>query len=215
MYLNDKNIGITFKVIDEGKRGINSAFILARLEENINKYNPDMIITMMGINDGDDTVIYKGTLQNKAILVMQDFRLYKLAKLLWEHVVYKLSHDNIAYAASGAEGETTNSNISTTPEEKDFDAKQRYNYYQKLIKNQIEKDKHEKVDSQSFIKLGQLYEQKGEYEKAEGMYKKSLRLNPKGVYAYFDLGSVYIKLKKFDRAEDMLQKGIELDPNDS
>ena len=41
----------TFKVFNEGISGTTSIHILRNLEDNLRKYNPDMVIVMMGIND--------------------------------------------------------------------------------------------------------------------------------------------------------------------
>jgi hypothetical protein len=42
---------ITYVVINEGVPGTNTNFILLRLEETLKKHDPDMVISMMGIND--------------------------------------------------------------------------------------------------------------------------------------------------------------------
>lgn len=49
--LNNSGVGYRFKVINEGVPGTNTTFIAVRLEENLAKYRPDMVVTMMGIND--------------------------------------------------------------------------------------------------------------------------------------------------------------------
>ncbi|MGZ3724842.1 MAG: GDSL-type esterase/lipase family protein [Pseudobdellovibrio sp.] len=63
-----------FRVINAGYPGINTSQILSSLEYNIKKYSPDIIITMIGIND-----IWSLT---DAPSVFDDFRLYKLLKLI-------------------------------------------------------------------------------------------------------------------------------------
>jgi hypothetical protein len=57
--LNDKSKEQKFKVFNEGVGGTNTAYILSRLEDNLDKYNPDMVITMMGINDYKLTIKYE------------------------------------------------------------------------------------------------------------------------------------------------------------
>ena len=49
--LNQMDIGIQFSVINKGQPACDTTEILARLEENLERYHPDMVITMMGIND--------------------------------------------------------------------------------------------------------------------------------------------------------------------
>jgi lysophospholipase L1-like esterase len=41
-----------YQVFNEGRVASNTAFILAKLARNLDRYAPDMVITMMGINDG-------------------------------------------------------------------------------------------------------------------------------------------------------------------
>ena len=58
--LNSRNIGISFSVIDKGRPCTNSNYILANLTNDLDKYKPDMVITMMGVNDGNcDVVVYE------------------------------------------------------------------------------------------------------------------------------------------------------------
>ena len=40
-----------FRVINKGIPGINSNFILSKLEENLKECKPDMVVSMIGIND--------------------------------------------------------------------------------------------------------------------------------------------------------------------
>jgi len=49
--LNQRNIGIKFRVIDKGVGGANTGVIVSQLEANLDKYQPDLVVTMMGIND--------------------------------------------------------------------------------------------------------------------------------------------------------------------
>ena len=50
--LNEMDIGMRFSVINGGRHATHSIAILERLEDNLNKYKPDMVITMIGANDG-------------------------------------------------------------------------------------------------------------------------------------------------------------------
>lgn len=50
--LNTKSSNNEFEVINLGVLGINSSQVFNRFKHNILKYNPDMVIIMIGINDG-------------------------------------------------------------------------------------------------------------------------------------------------------------------
>ena len=76
--LNNRSSKIKFKVFNEGIPDTNTAFILSRLEQNIKQYKPNITITMMGINDR--AMIYN--LKDKKIPFLEDFKSYKLIKML-------------------------------------------------------------------------------------------------------------------------------------
>ncbi len=81
--LNNKSSETKFKVFNEGVGGTNTAFILSRLKNNLDKYKPDMVITMMGINDRSLNIIYEKTFKVEINLLFKDLRICKLSKLLW------------------------------------------------------------------------------------------------------------------------------------
>ena len=87
--LNQRNTGIRFSVINKGMAGIDTVFIVSQLEDNLDKYNPQMVTTMMGINDGSDVMPYEDIPNKKISLFFKSFRTYKLAKLLHLHIVNK------------------------------------------------------------------------------------------------------------------------------
>lgn len=86
--LNQRNIGIKFSVINRGVSAVTTSYILAHLEENIDKYNPRIVITMMGIGDGAP-IIYRDASGGKSSSVFESLRLYKLARLIWLHLAAK------------------------------------------------------------------------------------------------------------------------------
>ena len=49
--LNNLDPGIRFAVINKGIPSANTGMIVSRLEENLNIYQPDMVLVMMGVND--------------------------------------------------------------------------------------------------------------------------------------------------------------------
>ena len=87
--LNQRDVGIKFSVINKGIPGAHTGSIIAVIEENLAKYKPDMVITMMGINDmsmseivpfSEDVAALKEKLSYKL------FRVYKLINLLWLNI---------------------------------------------------------------------------------------------------------------------------------
>lgn len=67
-------------VINKGINGTNSAVILSKISDWLKQYSPDIVIGMIGINDGDQTLKYSGTLVDDQILFIQNLRIYKLLR---------------------------------------------------------------------------------------------------------------------------------------
>lgn len=60
-----RNVKKEITVIDKGIRAINTTCILTNTEEYIEKFKPDIIVSMMGINDGNSDVIALNNLNLK------------------------------------------------------------------------------------------------------------------------------------------------------
>ena len=90
--LNSKSKNQKFKVFNGGLGGTNTAYILARLNNNLDIYNPDMVITMMGVNDWELVFRYEKNLNSKIRLWLEDIRVYKLGKFLFEAFYNKYYH---------------------------------------------------------------------------------------------------------------------------
>lgn len=50
-FLNQSTNSGNFQIINKGKSAINTAIVLKKLEENLTKYQPQIAVTMLGIND--------------------------------------------------------------------------------------------------------------------------------------------------------------------
>lgn len=77
--LNQSNAGIRFTVINKGVPGVPTSNLLAHLEDYLNIYKPNMVVTMMGINDEYQRVDHEKLL----VSFIKSFRIYKLAEFLW------------------------------------------------------------------------------------------------------------------------------------
>jgi len=202
--LNRRNTGIKFSVIDKGIGGATTADILGRLEYNIDKYRPDMVITMMGINDWGEHIPYEAATTSKSTLFFRSFRTYKLARLLWLHILTKAKEIRLykpkkdrqhsggifpgirlkeAYAESVSTEDRFREAIALNPKNDDV-----------------------------YVKLGWFYRNQGKFSQAEGAFKKAIELNPKNNYAYSGLGWLYRNQNKFSQAEETFRKAIALNP---
>ena len=82
------------QIINLAEGGVNSAFIMANVNEYIETYKPDMIITMMGWNDLDQPYIFNTKSENIFISLFENLKTTKLIKLIINYF-YKPNITNI------------------------------------------------------------------------------------------------------------------------
>jgi len=195
--LNKRDIGIKFSVIDKGIGGTNTLAILLHLEANLDKYQPDIVVTMMGINDCGSHMPYEATSSSKIILIFRSLKSYKLIRLLWLHIVTRLKEKGFYVQDINKQ--------KNSPKE---------TYKEPLQEPVPEKtlDSNPKNDSE-YVKLGGLYKRQGKRTEAEQSFKKAIELNSNNDYAYTELGKLYKDQRKLTKAEQSLKKAIELNPN--
>ena len=194
--LNQRDTGIRFSVINRGLPSINTTIILSKLEGNLNKYTPDMVITMMGINDYADIVAYEDIPTKNTTSFINSFRTYKLVRLLWLHIIDKVRESRIYKPEDMA-----------SPD--DLTLSSIYNGQERLSSGSIEIT----LDNyRECIKLGQRYRDQGEYDKAEGMFKKAIQIDPESYMAYVVLGRCYWDQGDYAKAEGMFKKAIQVNP---
>ena len=91
--LNEKVPNRKFEVVNLGIPGINSSQVLNRFRNYLSKYNPDLVIVMIGINDSWNfegkqyfKKFYNGNIFKKVYIGMELFlnrlRLYQFFKLV-------------------------------------------------------------------------------------------------------------------------------------
>ncbi|MBU0635323.1 MAG: tetratricopeptide repeat protein [Candidatus Omnitrophica bacterium] len=219
--LNLKNLGIKFKVINKGVSGFDSAYILANLENNLDKYQPQMVVVMMGINDVKDTVPYEDSWETKSILFLKGFRIYKLARLIKLHIAEHFI-DQSADADRGSRklGKINDNEIELVAGHRYSVQDYLYLYYiystrqdfkktEQLLKEAI--NIYPTADA-LYVTLGDEYILQGRYGEAEKMLSKAIEINPQSGWAYSILGRCYTKQDKFEDAERVLKKSLTITP---
>ena len=197
--LNQRNIGIKFSVIDEGLAGANTKTIVSDLEANLDKYRPDIIVAMMGINDWGDHIPYETASNSRIILFIRSLKVYKLSRFLWLHARAKARERRI-------------STLIAKDKFKPMYKKEDILCAEEILKNAIELNpKNDSV----YTGLGWVYFDQRKLSEAEQVLKKAIELNPKNDSAYTVLGRVYLGQKRLLEAEQALKKAIELNPKNS
>jgi len=192
--LNQKSPKIKFKVIDKGRGGTNSGVILSELEHNLDKYRPDIVITMIGINDLGGVLKYENKLDVKIKLFLRDFRIVKLINLARQHVSAKIIAHNI-------KGKKEASPAAS----QDYDFKLR----EKKLKEDIASNPE---DYLNYVRLGCFYRDMTQYNKAIGTHVKAIKSNPMDYAAYAEMGNCFRSMGKYEKAERLFKKAIELNP---
>jgi len=208
--LNSSNKGIRFKVIDRGMIA-KTADILSRLQVNIDKYQPDMVIVMMGINEPGGRSSGGVLSTPKTILLFRSLKIYKLAMSLGSHIMAKSEGKQFRQGIASSKVSDSNLNndsvnkdlVQIRKEQEEFAAEER------IYKDAIERNPD---NYSAYMRLGWFYKDQGKLSEAERIYNKGIELNPSSDFAYMQLGFLYKDQGKFPQAERFFNKIVELNP---
>jgi len=229
--LNQRNIGIQFSVIDKGVPGTNTSAILSQLESNLEKYKPDMVTTMMGINDSRLTLSDEDISASKNKFFPASFKVYNLGKLLYLSALAKIRVLDVM---------TPSFTIQHINEEKeDPKMKKEFLGNKRVLgpdriaahiqtgNSMLQEEKYPEAEiqfqealaldprnNQALTQLGRLYREQGRFLQAEQILKEAIGIDPKDVEACIQLGRLYRDYyHELDKAETWFRKAIELWPN--
>jgi len=220
--LNQSRIGVKFSVINKGIVGTNTGFLVSQLKSNLDKYQPDLVVTTMGINDYGPRMLYEAAPNSKITSFLKSFKVYKLIRLIWMHI--KAKAEGLGFKADYTEEDNLISQEDTFKKAIELNPKndQAYAGLGRLYRGQGKFPEAEQVlkkaielnpkNDQAYILLGWLYNGQRKSPEAEQVFKKAIELNPKNDDAYLDLGRFYRNRGKFTQAEDSFKKTIELNP---
>ncbi|MDD5255678.1 MAG: hypothetical protein PHR11_06475, partial [Candidatus Omnitrophica bacterium] len=170
--LNKRTEKIKFSVIDKGISGANTSVILAQLESNLDKYHPEIVITMMGINDGHPSQPPGFFTHPDNPRFFETFRIHKLAMLLWAHMKSKAAGEHRPLVAEPAAG--------SSPEQIPVKA----------------------IDEKGLCDAAQAYQKGGKLSQAEEAFKEVLKINPDSLRANIGLGLNYRLQREESKAVD-------------
>lgn len=241
--LNHNNMGIKFSVIDKSISGSDTGILVSSLENNLDKYRPDMVIAMMGINDRDSVLPYSDISVKKAALFLKSLRICKLIKLLNRHIINKVTEMNNpeereiemdpgnqrAYIELGHQYRCIGEHDKAEEIFKkaiEIDPKNELSYFE-LGQHYRYTGQHDKAEAmfekvletglwneRNYIEIGQHYRYMREYGKIEDIFKKAIEIKPKNKLGYFELGHCYRDMGEYNKAEEMFKKAIKIDPED-
>ncbi len=208
--LNQKGLGVKFNVINKGLPSIDTSYILAHLEENLKLYKPNMVITMMGINDGGDYIFFQKEHTSKAILLFRSLRTYKLAKLLLLHLTTRVKDKEPYHLQKDPQFQKqVGLSLQISQVTKIYAKYLSFDLREKAFRKRI--DMNPNNDSAYFY-LGWFYQGENRLSEAATLFKKTAEINPRNICAYAMLGWYYEHQGEYSKAENTFKKGIEINP---
>ncbi|MDD5027394.1 MAG: tetratricopeptide repeat protein [Candidatus Omnitrophica bacterium] len=194
--LNNRNMGISFSVIDKGVTAADSSALLLTLEENLDKYHPDIVIAMMGYNDR--YILYYKDIPESGTWLFRYSSLYRFIRLMYARVLKKIKK----------EGYYQVDEDSLKPEAAKIINEEQSNKYKWLFRKAIELNPK---NDWAYFGLGCIYKSENKYHEAERLFRKVIELNPENEKLYT---KVYREIGESFDIEVSLREILELNPRD-
>jgi len=197
--LNQHNLGIKFIVVNEGVPTVNTRYILEHLKGNIDKYHPDMVVAMMGIND--KYIKYYEGLQDADTTLFNTFKTYKFLRLIQKNILERTKRRM-----------SNKANVQGQPDisQERLGREERKNLQvEKACQKAIVLDRN---NTDAYAELGWLYMQERKYRQAEELFRQAVNLNSRNSQVYFGIGTLHKARGEYIQAEKDFEKTIFLDP---
>lgn len=234
--LDRKDTGIKFSVINKGVPGTHTGLMLKCLEENLDRYDPDMVTVMMGINDTLNVVPRNAEPELKKSLFFRSLNIYKFFRILQAGSFARIKSENLRDSGDGKDAGMkptyflqAGKSYEKTEISEDASSADAGDYFEciELGKRYMQDGMYgeagdlfrtamdmapEKPDA--YRQMGWLYNDSlGDGEKAEIFFKRSIDAAPCSDKGYIDLGICFIDQMDYDRAAEAFKKAIALVPH--
>jgi tetratricopeptide (TPR) repeat protein len=221
--LNAGDNGMRFSVVNKGVSATNTSAIITVMDNYLNKYHPDMVIAMMGINDecGINMPYEKKEVSGISAFI-SSLRVSKLIRLIDSRLNSKYnpkSGNNSDTGSAHESGDKDKGQIGTVPgqeSESVFENGVRYRE-QGDFSRAIDCFKKEisvnPSNDQAYVELGWIYGEKGDVRRAVLFHKKALSLNPSNEQALIELGWRNRNDGNYLVSEMLLKKALEVSPH--
>jgi len=231
--LNKRQTGIKFNVIDKGLAGVTTTTVLSNLESNLDKYKPDIVVTMMGCNDYK--TLYYLDIPESDTGIFKNCRLYRFARIIYMDICKKINKQDIY----SLKADKNHRSLKTAQPANKTDSGNLENEYKKLAKfadfnkytgrgygiKYIDRERAGELEQilkriisltpgndQAYTQLSMLYWQEGRFNEAEQLLIHALEINPRAPATHIQIGRVYRDHGEFVKSEQAFKEALKLAP---
>jgi tetratricopeptide (TPR) repeat protein len=188
-------LGAGFRVVNMARPTIDSTYIAAHAEEQVDKYRPHIVVVMTGINDR--ATRYYDEIRDSHGILFERSRAYRLARLLWTGWVNKSRQSHSDARSLVMQGRR---HIMLGEYARAEDAFQRA----------LALDPR---DDAAYAEWGHCEECASRPDRARELFAKALDLNPGNDAAYAGLGRLSLRNGDRTQAVRLWEKGLALNPD--
>ena len=199
--LNQPNTGIRFNVVNKGVPGTDTTEIVDQLEESLDRYRPDLVVVMMGINDNSWNWSDVARPYKDRPNLFRSLRLYKLGRLIYLSLIYR-DRGYGGYKVGGIIRKSSPGKIDNPSV--DLEQKKKAAFEKEIAPDPL--------SYKAYMGLGWVYEKQSLHEEAERLFKKAIQIDGKNPTWYRSLGQTYFYRKEYALAEEAFKRAIELSP---
>ncbi|HLD69536.1 MAG TPA: tetratricopeptide repeat protein [Candidatus Omnitrophota bacterium] len=235
--LNKSGSKQKFKVINKGLVAKTSADVLAQLNTDLDRYKPDLVISMVGVNDPYKIEsMMKNRWGAKLNQCLQNLRLYHFFELLGGHISHRIQDTKETRKASSSFDLPQNSMDFEFSKEIDIEKDDPTRVIQQMtrlqrisvqLEDHLAQDPQARTDPQLQNKLeiarlrllwfrvylGTYYRMRGDFRQAQDYLLTAIQQDPHNYSPYLELGRMYEEQKNYGRALVFLQRARDLRPD--
>lgn len=190
--------GKKISVFDGALAGIDSNFILDKVEADLDRYKPDLVTVMMGCNDGEEVLDYGDVGSRTELEWMFRVRVFCLLRLLWWNLEEKRKAD---CGDGGFVGEEERDEENTEIAEPEGGFEEKIRFYENRIR--LEPD-----NSENYFRLGLIMIDRGDIDAAYKLFRKAQALDPLSAQVYGSLATTCPP----DEMEHWVNLALEIEP---
>lgn len=228
--LNERGGGRRFTVLNKGIPGTDTSAIIAQLQQNLEAYEPNVVVAMMGANDFAGAIPHDGKTAVERTGFPYSLKVYKLAALLYHQVAGPATTPQKMTGKKGPPpDEKSKSSLDRDKigRQSDLDADPLTAVYAGLGRHFEEEGRQEQAEAmflevvkrhpsmQAWLDLALHYERLEEHDKSAPAFSAAVAADPDNGFAHFALGRTYRKLDRFEEAAREFEVAVRLNPYDA